>query len=200
MRNKLMLNWWWNLWVPELKGLGCHLVYPFIFWMRRLRMRDVKELSWKVHSEATLSFELPSGHPSHHHFYGGWPAQLPHGGLWTCPYLPGHVPHFKYHYIIPQGGTKLFISPWPVWRHSMEIYLWETFSGGQMLSSKSPDIEEWLIGGSPIIQSPRISDFVPEEWAQLAGSMVLIISSLLQKKFAVLPVLMLDSSYLKCVW
>lgn len=142
-------------------------------------------------------------------------------GVWTCPYLPGHVPHFRHHYIILQGGTRLFISLWPVWRHSMEMYLWETFSGDQMLSSESPDIEEWLMGGSLIIQSDgawifyvvirglwlgvrvtlhimftRISDFVPEEWAQLAGSMLLVISSLLQRKFAVLPVLMLESPYL----
>lgn len=34
----------------------------------------------KMHSLATLSLELPSGHHSHHS-YGGQPAPVPHEGL-----------------------------------------------------------------------------------------------------------------------
>lgn len=47
---------------------------------------------------------------------------------------------------------------------------------------------------------PRVSYSVPEEWAQLSGSMVLIGSNLLQGKFAVPPILVLGNPYIKyCV-
>lgn len=56
-----------------------------------------------------------------------------------------------------------------------------------------------ILGKSYILQGmfPRISYFVPEEWAQLAGSMALFGSNLLQGKFTVLPVLMPGSPYIK---
>lgn len=84
------------------KGLGCHLVYPFIFGMRKLWMRDVKELIWKcivwpllvwnclVVTIVTTLME----------------DNLPQCLMRVCEhclYLPGRVPYFRRHYVILQG-------------------------------------------------------------------------------------------------
>lgn len=192
-----MLNCCWHLWVPERKALGISSGLSLYFLEEEIKDERCKGAYLKVHSWATLGFELPSGHRSHHHSDGGQPARLPHKGLGACLYLPVQVPNFRRYCIILQGGTRRFISLWPVWRHSLEVDLWETFSGGHMLPYQSPDLGEWLMGGSPYNLEWRGLNFLSgclmvvtwgkssiayvsrNKWlcAREAGSVALIVSS-----------------------
>lgn len=65
------------------------------------------------------------------HFDGG---RARTAGMKICEHAytcSGLAPHFRHHYIVLQGGTRLSNRWLPVWRHSVEMYLCETSSGSQ---------------------------------------------------------------------
>lgn len=138
--------------------------WPFIFWTRKLRIRDVKELAWK-HSVRSLSYELT---------------------LWSSPFLLRKICWLKSVCKVPTPAWahSLFQAPLPCSNFSIRAakastplpyylgkeqgllfhcsqcggILWKCTYGrllpvAKTLPYKPLGLEEWLPNGSPIIHS-----------------------------------------------
>lgn len=141
-----MLNWWWNL-CFRTKGFVCHLVYSFIFWMRKLRMRDVKELTWKciVWPLLVLSCLVDTVGTT----------TLLADSLPDCLVRVWEHARTCLDMFLTSDTTTLFSrEEWGFFSHCGQygdiLWKWTCERLSQVARCCQPaDLEEWLIGGSP---------------------------------------------------
>ena len=125
LRSKLVLNWWWNLWVLELNVLdGIWFNLLLSGWGRKLRLRGAKELTWKGTVRPLLVVNWLGGHGSHHRFSGGRFALLSWRCVNTATLVWTHASlQTPLHY--SPGKSKAFY----LVVASMETFLWKCTCG-----------------------------------------------------------------------
>lgn len=130
---------------PETQYLGCHLTYPFIFWMRILRIKDVKEVTWNHPVRTFLPMNWLCGH---HHSCWGRSAAVSWSSVMCLDIF------------LASDLTTLFSRKELGFLFHCGWYgdiRWKGSYGRQqaakMLPNKPLNLEEGLPGGSPVIQS-----------------------------------------------